>query len=141
MGREIKRVPMDFDYPMGEVWYGYLFSFCNEDSKNGCERCKWFAKIMCIPYKKYENIQYESQCPDWESYFNFGPPVGDGYQLWETTSEGSPISPVFDTAEKLAEWCEENATVFADIKATKEKWMEMIKEDMIVADQNGVLFV
>ncbi|MDH4158637.1 MAG: hypothetical protein OEV62_00085 [Actinomycetota bacterium] len=32
------------------------------------------------------------------------PPVGDGWQLWETTSEGSPVSPVFDTAEGLAGW-------------------------------------
>ncbi len=32
------------------------------------------------------------------------PPLGDGYQLWETVSEGSPISPVFDTPEALATW-------------------------------------
>lgn len=23
MGREVKRVPLDFDYPLGKVWYGY----------------------------------------------------------------------------------------------------------------------
>ena len=32
------------------------------------------------------------------------PPVGDGYQLWETVSEGSPISPVFPTEEKFVEY-------------------------------------
>jgi hypothetical protein len=31
-------------------------------------------------------------------------PVGTGYQMWETVSEGSPISPVFDTETKLAAW-------------------------------------
>lgn len=30
------------------------------------------------------------------------PPAGDGYQIWETVSEGSPISPVFATPEGLA---------------------------------------
>lgn len=30
------------------------------------------------------------------------PPAGDGWQLWETVSEGSPITPVFATAEELA---------------------------------------
>ena len=30
------------------------------------------------------------------------PPAGDGYQIWETVSEGSPISPVFSTPEDLA---------------------------------------
>lgn len=29
------------------------------------------------------------------------PPAGDGWQLWETVSEGSPISPVFATADEL----------------------------------------
>lgn len=30
------------------------------------------------------------------------PPEGPGYQIWETVSEGSPISPVFATPEELA---------------------------------------
>jgi hypothetical protein len=34
----------------------------------------------------------------WEST---DPPKGDGWQLWETVSEGSPITPVFATAEGL----------------------------------------
>jgi hypothetical protein len=32
------------------------------------------------------------------------PPTGDGYQLWQTVSEGGPVSPVFETADHLAEW-------------------------------------
>jgi len=31
------------------------------------------------------------------------PPTGEGWQLWETTSEGSPISPVFDTEEAFVQ--------------------------------------
>ena len=23
VGSEVKRVPLDFDYPLGKVWYGY----------------------------------------------------------------------------------------------------------------------
>lgn len=29
------------------------------------------------------------------------PPEGEGWQIWETVSEGSPVSPVFATAEEL----------------------------------------
>jgi hypothetical protein len=36
------------------------------------------------------------------------PPVGECYQVWETVSEGSPISPVFTNAEECAEWVSEN---------------------------------
>lgn len=32
------------------------------------------------------------------------PPKGDGWQLWETVSEGSPISPVFPDDEGLIVW-------------------------------------
>jgi hypothetical protein len=32
------------------------------------------------------------------------PPIGEGWQLWETVSEGSPISPVFPAAEGLIDW-------------------------------------
>ncbi|WP_394831687.1 hypothetical protein LVJ94_34760 [Pendulispora rubella] len=32
------------------------------------------------------------------------PPPGVGWQLWETVSEGSPISPVFATSNELVDW-------------------------------------
>lgn len=32
------------------------------------------------------------------------PPTGDGWQLWETVSEGSPVSPVFADADGLIAW-------------------------------------
>lgn len=32
------------------------------------------------------------------------PPEGEGYQIWETVTEGSPISPVFATPEQLARY-------------------------------------
>ena len=53
------------------------------------------------------------------------PPRGSGWQLWETTSEGSPKSPVFASADELATWCEVNATTVGDGKATKEQWLRM----------------
>ena len=69
------------------------------------------------------------------------PPKGKGYQLWETTSDGTPCSPVFNTLEKLCEWCETNATTFADFKTTKEKWMEMLKGDNVHQEMGKVIFV
>ena len=60
------------------------------------------------------------------------PTIGEGYQLWETTSEGSPASLVFGTVEELAERCQGNATVFVDAKASKEEWLKMFSGDFIV---------
>lgn len=97
MGREVKRVPLDFDYPLGKVWYGYQIVFCHEDYEGGCERCREFARIMGIPAVEYKNIQVDNPCPDWGKYFKFDPPEGEGWQLWGTTTEGEPRSPVFRT--------------------------------------------
>ena len=47
---------------------------------------------------------YEGQRAEAEAWEQSEPPAGEGWQLWETVSEGSPISRVFETAEALAEW-------------------------------------
>jgi hypothetical protein len=55
------------------------------------------------------------------------PPAGPGWQLWETTSEGSPISPVCASAEDLARWCAANAFIFASERLTYEEWLAMFR--------------
>jgi len=59
---------------------------------------------------------------DWE---RTEPPSGEGYQIWETVSEGSPISPVFVTPEALAthmagtKWGADKGTPY-------ESWLKFI---------------
>ena len=53
--------------------------------------------------------KYEGQRAEAEAWEPTEPPEGDGWQLWETVSEGSPISPVFSTAEALAAWMSDPA--------------------------------
>lgn len=65
--RELRRVPMDFDCPIGKTWEGYLRDDAIE------------------------------------------PPSGEGFQAWQTVSEGGPISPVFTTLDDLTAWLSENA--------------------------------
>ena len=67
-----------------------------------------------------------------EEWKEYEPPAGTGFQLWETCSEGSPVSPVFATAEKLADWCADNATIFADEKTSRANWLKMFvgEEDL-----------
>lgn len=47
---------------------------------------------------------YPGQRAEAEAWEPTQPPIGDGWQLWETVTEGSPISPVFATPEELARW-------------------------------------
>ena len=47
----VKRVPLDFDYPVRKIWYGYLIQprFCKSTDKvNFCTECKNFSRL-----KKY----------------------------------------------------------------------------------------
>lgn len=52
---------------------------------------------------------YPSQRAEAEAWQRTEPPAGDGWQLWSTVSEGSPMSPVFATAEELAGWMSDSA--------------------------------
>lgn len=69
------------------------------------------------------------------------PPQGDGFQLWETTSEGSPVSPVFKTLDELCAWCETNATTFGSCRTTKEQWKKMLDENFVCHQENNKIFM
>jgi hypothetical protein len=60
---------------------------------------------------------------DWEET---QPPVGDAYQIWETVSEGSPVSPPCESPEALAEWMEKNGSG-VDEGTTFAQWLACIK--------------
>lgn len=61
-----------------------------------------------------------------EAWESSGPPTGDGYQLWETCSGGSPVSPVFATLDELCAYAADNCTTFAHIKTSASEWRRML---------------
>lgn len=55
-------------------------------------------------------------------------------QMYEDTTEGTPISPVMKTAEELARWlADNNASSFGDHTATYDQWLTMIKRGFAVS--------
>ena len=62
----------------------------------------------------------------YEAWAREDPPEGDAYQIWQTVSEGSPISPPFATPEELAEHM---ATTRwgADKGTSYETWLAFIR--------------
>jgi hypothetical protein len=70
--------------------------------------------------------RYEGQRAEADAWESTKPPTGDGWQLWETTSEGSPVSPVFADGEALAQWMSVNPCGFggeAITLATARRWV------------------
>lgn len=76
-----------------------------------------------------------------EAWEETEPPEGPGFQLWETTSEGSPSSPVFETIEALCEWCAKNATTFGSFKASAEKWRLMLDANFVCHEEGNAVFL
>ena len=71
------------------------------------------------------------------------PPKGDGYQIWENVSEGSPISPVFAKPEDLADWMIANDTSITR-GSTRDQWLKFINgpgyaPSMIASPATGVV--
>jgi hypothetical protein len=50
----------------------------------------------------------EEERSAYENWTRTEPPVGDGWQMWETVSSGSPITPVYTSAEELARHLDHN---------------------------------
>lgn len=96
-----------------------------------CDRCKGEGRLW-----PSQDVKRQS-----EEWTRLEPPQGDGFQLWETTSEGSPISPVFATLEELCKWAEDGATTFGDHKTQKEEWMRMLESDLVCYKDGNKVFV
>lgn len=70
-----------------------------EGVPNTCGACDGAGKV-------WRDADHKAAHEAWKSS---EPPSGDGWQLWETVSEGSPISPVFATSDELATWMSDPA--------------------------------
>jgi hypothetical protein len=75
--------------------------------------------------------KYEGQRAEAEAWEPIEPPEGEGFQLWQNTSEDSPITPVFATIEDLCTYAAENCHTFADHTATAEEWRSMLDDDFV----------
>lgn len=220
MGRELRRVPLDFSWPLKKVWDGYLnphYKKCPHCTGNGYtaahERLDSLVRLLLLsgedslrgkdhPYfewigkyvggfekspspdmheltsglsgdgpngRSYSNTYRANQaiikaagldpetwgiCTEckgegidpvakeaYDKWTETEPPKGDGYQLWETTSEGSPSSPVFGLLDELTTWCADNATTFGSSKATKEQWDKMLGDGMVYHQEGNAIFM
>lgn len=213
MGRELKRVPMDFDWPLDKVWSGYIndrYKRCPDCDGTGSttagHRLSDLVSLLmlsgsdatqvgkvCHPYFN-EMALYNSAgkvcgpdmlelttalagrapsfmghdcCDRWSAvkkivaaaglpdtwgvcaackgeggddggWVAMEPPSGDGYQVWENVSEGSPISPVCSTPAGLATWM----SIHHPRDGNYEQWLAFITgpgwAPSMVMDANGV---
>lgn len=151
MGREVRMVPKDWQHPVRSDKvdaYGPDYIALNEgpwevraatwDDDNahwqkGEERHWGFDKEpdtwvsvqaqRKIDYPTYE--EWAGERPRSEDYMpTWTPEEATWYMMYESTSEGTPLSPAFETPEELARWLADNrASTFADMTATYDQWL------------------
>lgn len=143
MGREVRRVTATWEHPKDEngnykPLLGYSFSKQLKDWKEEFEqwnkgfRKNWYDEN---PWKPKEKDELEMTFEEWSG----SEPLIEDYmpdwkeeekthiQMYEDTSEGTPISPVFDNAEDLARWlADNNSNSFGSSTATYEQWLHTI---------------
>lgn len=114
MGREIRRVPAGWEHPKDER--GRYKPLLDEDYDTAAR--KWLKEVLAWEDGSSEYFQQDPTLKQRYTYFweyEGGPPNREVYrpaftapavcyQIYETVSEGTPISPVFDNLEELIMW-------------------------------------
>ena len=140
MGREVRRVPKDWQHPKDERGrLKPLFDGYSEDVRAWDEGAAMWAKGMVrdwsnggwkqrgdgVQSETYE--EWDGERPSRSDYMPEWPAAERTHlMMYETTSEGTPISPAFETAEELAHWlADTGASAFGSMTATCEEWLAM----------------
>ena len=121
MGREIRMVTPEWEHPKKD--YGnYRPLYDNYETA-----CSDFLGAIADHDLQYAIDEYGA--PDKEDYMPvFAEGTDTHFMMYESCSEGTPLSPAFATIEELARWLADNdASAFAGQTATYEQWLATCK--------------
>lgn len=144
MGREVRRVPKDWQHPKKENG-NYIplndgsrfikdFEHWNKEQSmwlNGF-RTEWGGGVVPLTEdeKRMSYATWAGERPDPQKYMpQWSAEERTHLMMYEDTSEGTPISPAFADKEQLATWLVENkASVFANDSTDYNTWMSIIED-------------
>lgn len=140
MGREVRRVPPYWEHPKrADGQYQPMFDSSFEEELKQWQdgKSKWNEGLQTDYAGGWKPIEEENRHYSWEEWNGDRPdpryymPVWPAelrthYQMYECTTEGTPISPIFETPEELARWLADNeVSSFAGRIATYEQWLRI----------------
>lgn len=142
MGREVRMVPKNWEHPKdehGDYVPLYEGSHDEDAAEWDAEAKKWSEGLRkhwsdgWVPIDSdYSDMTYEEYAgprPKASSYMgNFEGGTATHLMMYEDTSEGTPISPAFETPEELAKWlADTGASSFGSMTATYEQWLRICR--------------
>lgn len=137
MGREVRRVPANWQHPKDELTGRYRPLFGGDWAELAREwdeaRAKWergeFPDYASDESKAMPYDQWSGRRPYSEDYMpRWSAEEATHLMMYETTSEGTPISPAFATPEELARWLvDNNASAFGRDTASYEAWLRVAR--------------
>lgn len=130
MGRQIRMVPADWDHPRDER--GEYIPLHTHFPYNEAEIAEGLADGWLDASKPNYGMDI---MPQWT------PRQATHVQLYENTTEGTPLSPIFDNIDDLCAWAAENATTFADWTATADEWKSMLMVDFVHHREGNTIFM
>lgn len=146
MGRELRRVPADWQHPKDEYRDRHKPLYYGAGGRYEKRAREWLTEAN--KWATGERPDYADEDAP-EFYWDWGgaPPQAEDYmlvgvpdaacthfQLYEDTSEGTPCGPVFATIEEVAEHAAEHATTFASFRASKADWLKILRDEPYVVE-------
>jgi len=114
MGREVRRVPADWKHPKKRGEFVPLLGSWSNHLKSMEEHPDWYEGEEPTPREEY--------MPD------FPEGTATHYMMYETCTEGTPLSPAFATPEELAQWLTDNgASAFGSQTGSYEGWLRVAR--------------
>ena len=136
MSREVRKVPADWAHPK-HINGSYKALFDSDFDANAADWDKGQKEWLDGIYPDYvsedsKQMSYSEWAGDRPKREDYMPSWSDSEKthlmMYETTSEGTPISPAFKTPEELARWLfENNASAFGKSTASYEAWLRVAK--------------
>lgn len=123
-GREVRRVPLNWEHP--KTLHGGLKPLHPAaDYEQAVE--SWEAYYKAHGLQK--TLDEHGQPPNRDDYMpEWSPEGAAAFRMYETTSEGTPISPAFGTVEELCRWlADTKASMFGNSTAPYELWMQVCR--------------
>jgi len=117
MSREVRKVPAEWVHPKNERGnYKPLFEGYASDSEEFMSIAQKDGLQSAVEFMG--SVDKDNYMPDWNDE------EATHLMMNETTSEGTPISPAFETPEALAIWLvDNNASAFGGCGASYDGWL------------------